>query len=217
MDLRRYFTIIFIFLLCLGGIGMLLTILQYTSFDRTAGFLYYKQFIVNNNFWRLIFYVHVFTCFVCLAAGLTQFSGDILRNYPKVHRTLGRVYFYNIIFINFPAGFILALNANGHLPGKFAFITLDLLWLYFTVSAVVSVRQGDVDRHRRQMIRSYALTLTALTLRFVKMSMVKYSNWNYDEIYVFDAWSALLINLTVAEIIIYFSFYRSKRKLITSK
>lgn len=61
------------------------------------------------------------------------------------------------------------------------------------------------------------MTLTAITLRIVKAVMSNYSDWTYDQIYVFDAWTALFINLIAAEIIIYFLFYRSKRKFIISK
>ena len=217
MTLGQCFRIFLILLLSVAGIGMLLTIGQYLSFSRTVGFLFYKQYIVAEDLWRFLFYVHVFTCFVCLAAGFTQFSKEILRDHLKLHRVMGRIYFYNIVFVNFPAGLFLAIHANGDLPGKLAFVTLDLLWLWFTISAVVSVRRGEINRHRRQMTRSYAMTLTALTLRFLKMYMVRYSGWSYDEIYVFDAWMALAINLMLAEAVIYYSAYRSKRKFINSR
>jgi uncharacterized membrane protein len=213
MFLKRNLPFILMIILCLGITGMLLTIVQYFSFNKTVGFLFYKQPVVDDNIWLTIFYVHVFTCVACLIVGITQFSKVILQKHPKWHRFFGRMYFYNVVFINFPAGFVLAIHANGHTPGKLAFITLDMLWLYFTVSAVLWVRRGNVLKHRNQMIRSYAMTLTALTLRLLKMVMSKYSDWTYDEIYVFDAWTALVINLAVAETIIY-SLYLSKRKLI---
>lgn len=213
----RFFLFLSVLFLCIVSIGMLLTITQYFTLDNSVGFLAYKQNIVNNKFWLFAFYIHIFTCFVCLTAGLTQFSKEFLKKYPRAHRLLGRIYFYNIILINFPVGLILALNANGHLSGKLAFITLDLLWLYFTVSAVISIKKGLIEKHRRQMIRSYSLTLTALTLRLLKMFMLSFSNWSYDEIYVFDAWMALIINLTISEILIYYPFYRVKVKLLKNK
>lgn len=215
MLFKKYLALILIILLCLGITGMLFTISQYFLFSKTVGFLFFKQFIVNNDFWLTIFYIHVFTAIICMLAGITQFSKTILKEHPKLHRVLGRIYFYNILFINFPAGFILAINANGHLPAKIAFVLLDVLWLYFTVSAVFWIRRGNIIKHRKQMIRSYALTLTALTLRILKMVMLKYSGWGFDGIYVFDAWTALIINLTAAEAIIYFSYHLWKRKLIT--
>lgn len=196
---------------------MTFTVSQYLSFESKIGFLNYKQSLIHNKFWLITFYIHVFTCIICLFAGLTQFSGMILQNHPRLHRFFGRIYFYNIILINFPAGVILAIYANGHLPGKLAFLMLATLWFYFTISAVTFIRNGNIQKHKEQMIRSYSMTLTALTLRILKAFMSNYSGWTYNQIYVFDAWTALLINLIAAELIIYFLIYRSKRKLIMSK
>ena len=213
----RLLLFLFTLFLAIVSIGMLLTISQYFSSDTTIGFLFYKQYIVDNKLWLNLFYVHVFTCFICVFAGFTQFSKDFLQQYPTLHRVLGRIYFYNIILINFPVGFILALNANGHVPGKMAFLTLDVLWVYFTISAVVYIKKGFIEKHRKQMIRSYSLTLTALTLRLLKMFMLSFSNWGYNEIYVFDAWMALIINLIVSELIIYYPSYLVKRKLVKNR
>ena len=217
MKIKDIFPLIFIATLYLLSITMVFTVAQYFSFENNIGFLNYKQSLVDNKFWLTTFYIHVFTCIICLLAGLTQFSKTILQKNPTLHRFLGRVYFYNIIFINFPAGVILAIYANGHFPGKLAFLMLALLWFYFTLSAVISIRNGNIEKHRVQMMRSYSMTLTALTLRILKTFTSKYSGWTYDQIYVFDAWTALLVNLILVELVIYFTIYRSKRKFIISK
>lgn len=213
-DLFPLIIVAVLYVLCLS---MAFTVSQYLSFESNTGFLNYKQQLIDNKFWLTTFYTHVFTCIVCLFAGLTQFSGTILRNHQKLHRLFGRIYFYNILLINFPAGVILAIYANGHFPGKLAFLILAILWFYFTIAAVIFIRSGNIQKHKELMIRSYSMTLTAITLRIVKAVMSNYSDWTYDQIYVFDAWTALFINLIAAEIIIYFLFYRSKRKLIISK
>lgn len=197
--------------------AMAITISQYFSFKSDVGFLLYKQSLIQNKFWVATFYIHVFTCIICLFAGLTQFSKLILHNYPRLHRLFGRIYFYNIVLINFPAGVILAIYANGNMPGKLAFLTLAFLWLYFTVSAVFAIKKGNVQKHKEHMIRSYSLTLSAITLRLLKAFMSEYSNWSYNQIYIFDAWTALFLNLIIAELVIYYQIYRSKRKLIRIK
>lgn len=217
MSTKRFFALISTAMLVLLGIGMFLTILQYFSFDKSVGFLAYKQPLINNSFWLSVFYIHVFTCAICLIAGLTQFSSDILEHSPKTHRMFGRIYVYNILLINFPMGLILAFYANGGLPGKMAFSLLAILWFYFTLSSVIAIRQGNIELHKIQMIRSYSLTLTAITLRLLKIVISRYSNWSYNDVYVFDAWAALSINLSVAQLILYMRNYRSKRKLIASR
>ncbi|GAO43580.1 DUF2306 domain-containing protein [Flavihumibacter petaseus] len=201
-------------LLYVAFTGMVLTIWQYASFSTTAGFLAFKQEVISNAFWRIAFYIHVFTCFLCLAAGFTQFL-PARQFRMQWHRWLGRIYAANIILINFPVALVMGIYANGHLPGKIAFILLDLLWVYFTIGGIYWIRKGSVTLHRDFMTRSYALTLTALTLRLCKFVMSRYTNWSYDDIYIFDAWAALIINLAVAEIIVRRRYYLSNRRLET--
>jgi hypothetical protein len=193
---------------------MILTISQYFSFNPNAGFLEFKQAVVGKKIWRIAFYTHVFSCFVCLFAGFTQFSKWILTRFPKVHKSAGRIYFFNIVLINFPVGLVLAVYANGNLPGKIAFILLDFLWLYFSIAGIYYIRKGEILKHSQFMIRSYAMTLTALSLRLCKFIMSKYSGWSYDSVYIFDAWTALTFNLLIGELIIYINIYRSNRKVI---
>lgn len=67
-----------------------------------------------------------------LAAGLTQFSGRVLRRARGLHCWMGRVYTYIIVFGSGPAALMLAFYANGG-PGAIAsFIMLSILWWSFT-------------------------------------------------------------------------------------
>lgn len=194
---------------------MTITVFQYSTFEKNIGFLIYKQQLVTNRFWLSTFYIHVFTCIVCLLTGAVQFSNVMLHKYPLVHRFLGKIYFYNIIIINFPAGLILAIYANGNLPGKLAFVLLSLLWVCFTINSVVNIRNGNIQKHKDFMIRSYSLTLTALSLRILKFIMSNYTNWSYNDIYVFNAWVSLFFNLCAAEVIIKLLNQRSKFTLLS--
>jgi hypothetical protein len=45
------------------------------------------------------------------------------------------------------------------------FLTLGVAWIVATGLAVRFILRGDAIRHRRWMIRSYALTAAAITLR----------------------------------------------------
>jgi uncharacterized membrane protein YozB (DUF420 family) len=195
---------------------MIVTIAQYITFKSTVGFLKYKQQIVGNEIWLTVFYIHVFTCFVCLFAGLTQFSSWLLSNHSNIHRYIGRLYAFNIIFINFPTGLVLAFYANGKLPGKIAFTILDILWFYFTIMGIKYIKKGDVKRHRENMIRSFALTLSALTLRGWKIVFINFTAFDNSTIYMIDAWLGFSLNLIVAEIIIRYTRSLSLQHDITN-
>lgn len=191
---------------------MAVTVAQYTGMDTTTGFLQYKQVYVTNNLWLTAFYVHVFSCFLCLVAGLTQFTPWILKTHPLLHRSIGRFYIINILLINVPAGMILAVQANGGFSSRLAFVLLDLLWGYTTAMAWVSIKKRDIVRHRAWMVRSFALTLSAISFRLWKQVWLHTTSMDLELIYRIDAWLGFVPNLIIAEWFIRFGTSRSALK-----
>ncbi len=194
-----FFKLTFIYLmLCIGTFLMLRIIARYLAFDDSTGFLSVKQDYINNTFWKTAFYIHVFSSIFTLIAGFTQFSGFILRKYRNVHRLMGKLYAYDILLINFPAGMIIAFYANGHWPTRIAFIILDLLWFYFTYKGVVAIKKRDFISHRKFMILSYALTWSAITLRTWKLILANTFDFPPLTLYMIDAWMGFVPNLLFA-------------------
>jgi uncharacterized membrane protein len=187
------------FALCAATFAMLLTIAQYASFSSTAGFLQFKQDYLHVGIWKAAFYIHVFSSLLTLCAGFTQFSSFVLKEHKKLHRLLGKIYAYNILLINFPAGMIMAFYANGELPSKIAFIILDSLWFFFTLKAVIAIKGKDIKAHKRFMIRSYALTCSAITLRLWKIVLSNTFDIDPQTLYMIDAWMGFVPNLLFAE------------------
>jgi len=178
---------------------MLTMIIDYSSFRTDIHFLKLKQDYLHISWWRIAFYVHIFSSIFALAAGFTQFSNYIRENYTQLHRAVGKFYVINVLFINFPAGMILAVYANGLFPGKFAFIILDCLWFYFTYRAYAAIRKGKINEHEEFMIRSFALTFSAITLRTWKIILTNTLSWDPVTIYMIEAWMGFVPNLLFAE------------------
>jgi uncharacterized membrane protein len=181
---------------------MLQGIIRYYPMQDDIGFLKYKQAYIHILPWKVAFYTHVFTIAFALFAGFTQFSNYILKNHRSLHRIMGRVYIYDILFINFPATMIMAIYANGLLPTKIAFVILDCLWTWFTYKAITEIRAGNITAHKKYMIRSYALTLSAVTLRLWKLIIGGLITVDPLHLYMIDAWLGFIPNLFVAEWII---------------
>jgi hypothetical protein len=194
--LRTFFVY---FVLCVGTYLMLRMIADYTAFRDNVDFLRFKQAYIGYWWWKLAFYVHVFSAVFALMAGFTQFSADILWTRPHIHRLAGRLYAYDILVVNFPAGMVLAVCANGLLPGRIAFILLDCLWFTFTFLGVMAARNGRFRRHKEFMIRSYALTFSAITLRSWKFILSRTTHIDPVHLYMIDAWMGFVPNLLVAE------------------
>lgn len=197
---------------------MLLAIVQYTSFNTNIGFLQVKQDYLNNPIWLAAFYTHVFTSIFLLIAGFTQFSNFVLQKHRPLHKLMGRIYAYGILIVNFPAGMVMAVYANGLLPSKTAFIILDCLWLLFTLKAIIAVKNGNIKQHKEYMIRSYALTLSAITLRVWKIILSNLFDIDPLSLYMIDAWLGFVPNLLFAEWLIRSKkTYRSNLKFSATK
>jgi hypothetical protein len=181
---------------------MLRTIAGHVTLEPNVGFLQFKQNYVHNPVWRTAFYIHVFTGVLTLLAGFTQFSGFILREHRSLHRAMGKFYVAMVLLINFPAGMLMAFYANGFWPTKLAFIILDSLWFWFTLKAYLEIRKGNIKTHKQFMIRSYALTFSAITLRTWKMVLSGLFVINPDTLYMIDAWLGFVPNWLFAEWVI---------------
>ncbi len=185
---------------------------NYIPYNTDVGFLRIKQQYISIDHWRIAFFIHVYASMWVLLAGFTQFSKWIQRNNPGLHRVMGYIYVTNVILITGPAGMLMGFYANGGLPSRIAFVTLALLWIIFTVMALVKARQKDFKAHRNFMIRSFALTLSALTLRLWKYGITNVAGFYHVELPPMDvyrtvAWLGWVPNLIFAEWLI-----RRKRK-----
>jgi len=83
-----------------------------------------------------------------------------------VHRASGWVY-TAAVMIGGVSGLSLAVNAQGGLPSRSAFVLLAIAWLLTTALGIRHAVAGDIARHRRWMCRSVALTFAAVTLRLI--------------------------------------------------
>lgn len=198
--------------LCVSLFLMLRTMISYTSFRGNESFLAFKQEYIHIKIWMYSFYIHVFTSILCLAAGMTQFSASLRLKSPRLHRQIGKIYVYSILLINFPVALVMAYYANGFLPSKIAFFILDILWFWFTLKAVIEIKRKNIEGHEKFMIRSYALTFSAITLRTWKFVISSAIDIDPQILYMIDAWLGFVPNLLIAELIIWIN---SRRKLST--
>jgi uncharacterized membrane protein len=199
---KRIFKILLLAVLAFFSFLMIRITLPYLAFEDNVGFLRIKLSVIDNQVWKFAFYLHVMTsCFVLLA-GFTQFSTYLLKNYKYFHRLAGRLYVAVVLLLSGPAGFIMAIYANGGLSSRAAFLILDILWIWFTWQAYQKARTGDFVSHKNFMIRSFALTLSALTLRAWKYVIVMAFRPNPMDVYMIVAWLGWIPNIIIAEMYI---------------
>ncbi len=186
----------------------------YIPYNTDVGFLRIKQQYIEIDHWRVAFFVHVYTSLWVLLAGFTQFSKTLRCSYPKFHRVAGYLYAADVLLITGPAGLIIGFYANGGITSRIAFIMLAIGWIFFTAMAVVKARSGDYNSHRNYMMRSYALTLSALTLRAWKWSINNSFELPPMDVYRSVAWLGWVPNLLFAEFLIWrYKRQQTKRRL----
>ena len=175
----------------------------YIPYNLDVGFLRIKQQYIDIDHWRTAFFIHVYASMWVLFAGFTQFSSGLLKNKPRLHRALGYIYVADVLLITGPAGLIMGFYANGGLWSRVAFVLLAILWMFFTALALIKAKQKKFKAHRNYMIRSYALTLSALTLRAWKYAITNTMALPPMDVYRVVAWVGWVGNLAVAEWMIF--------------
>ena len=182
---------------------MLMIILPYSGGALDIDFLLTKQHIIHLGHYRWAFHLHIFTSLYVLIVGVVQFSAAFLRKWPRLHRFLGQGYVFIILFVSGPAALVMSCYSNGDWTARISFILLSMLWWWFTWQAYQTARHKQFGRHGAYMIRSYALTLSAISLRILQFGI---SNWWYldpELQYTIVAWVRWVFNLAVAEILIW--------------
>ncbi len=176
--------------------------MQYIPYNTDIAFLRIKQDVIIFPHYKLAFFTHVYTSMLVLPAGFIQFNKYIRQQYMMLHKISGWIYVGMILLAVAPSGFIMGLYANGGLISQIAFCILAILWFYFTLMAIVTIKRHDIKAHQRFMIRSFALTLSAITLRLWKYILVITLHPHPMDVYQIVAWLGWTLNLVIAELII---------------
>lgn len=142
-------------------------------------------------------YTHIFASSIALALGALQFSKTLRAHHLPWHRWLGRIYLAFGVIPGGLAGLLMAFHAYGGLVSQLGFGLLAGLWLFSGVSAYRAIRGGDLKSHQEWMIRNYALTCAAISLRlYLPLSMV--AGIPFEFAYPAIAWLCWVPNLIYA-------------------
>jgi uncharacterized membrane protein len=147
----------------------------------------------------LAVYAHITGSLWALAIGPWQLTRR-MRERIVAHRWFGRSYVAAILVGGLGAVALAPFAETGSVA-RLGFGTLGVLWITFTILAVVRIRQGDRAAHRRWMIRSFALTLAAVTLRLYLPASIA-AGLPFEIAYPAIAWLCWVPNLIFAEVIV---------------
>ena len=200
--MKRSFYYLLIFLGIFFFFLMLKITLPYFTFRYDVDFLLTKQNVLHIDIWRAAFYIHISTSLFVLLTGIFQFIKPVIINRVGIHRVLGKIYVGLVLFVSAPSGLVMAFYANGGVFSKASFAIISVLWWAFTFMAYREIRNGNVASHLAWMYRSYALTLSAITLRTYVLVFPHFFHLHAKEMYTLVAWLSWIPNLLIAELLI---------------
>ena len=106
---------------------------------------------------------HFIFGFFALFLAPLQFFPVIRAKYPRIHRTIGKIYIIGSVAASFVAFYLLS---NYNFPGSIISLTfLDCIWLFTTIAAWLFAKSRQFTLHRQFMIRSYVCALAFVYLR----------------------------------------------------
>jgi hypothetical protein len=167
---------------------------------------FFFPLIESNTFRHPALGVHVAAAATALLLGPIQFLHAVRRHRPRLHRWIGRTYVTGCL-IGSIAGIVLAAGASTGLVSSAGFGLLAVFWFVSTAMAWRHATQKRFGLHREWMIRSFALTLSAVTLRLYLGVAEIQSVIQFEDAYRAISFLCWVPNAAIAEF-----YIRSKRR-----
>jgi uncharacterized membrane protein len=140
---------------------------------------------------------HAIFASIALLVGPWQFLPLIRQRWLLLHRWIGRIY-CGAVLLGWLASLPIAAHAQAGAISSAGFLTLGLLWISCTAAGYFTIRSGKVTAHRRWMVRSFALTAAAITLR-IYLPLLPLTGLSFSTSSRIIAWACWVPNLLFAE------------------
>lgn len=154
--------------------------------------------VAANVFARPWLVVHAGMAATALLVGPFQFLPKLRAQRRRLHRWMGRVYVFACL-LGGGSGVALAFGTTAGPIAATGFGLLGVAWIFATAQAWRLAVAGRIAEHRRWMIRSFAMTFAAVTLRLY-LPIAPILGYDFMAAYRLIAWLAWVPNLMVAEL-----------------
>lgn len=156
--------------------------------------------VLSNRFATPFLPVHAAAGAMALAIGWVQFLPRFRAAHTRLHRLIGSGYVLACAASG-SAGLILAWGTSSGWGATAGFGGLGLGLLTTTAMGLARALAGRFDSHRRWMIRSYALTFSAVTLR-LQLLVTSQLGVDFHVSYPLISFACWIPNLILAELLI---------------
>ena len=141
-----------------------------------------------------LFRLHTGLGALALACGPINLNRGLLARRPVWHRPLGRIYVFSV-YVSGTSGLVLAFVSLGGTTAHWGFGLMAVVWLVTTSIGWRAGVRRHIAIHREWMLRSFATTLAAVSLRLQLTPLLMFGGrfeWGYP-IISFTCWVPNLI------------------------
>jgi uncharacterized membrane protein len=154
--------------------------------------------VLANAFANPFLILHVLGAATALLVSPFQFIARFRSRHSGLHRIVGRLYVAGCLLGAF-GGLPLALGSTAGPVASSGFAVLAVLWFATTTLGWLRAIQGRIAEHRQWMLRSWALTMGAVTLRLY-LPIPPLLAFDFMDGYRAIAWLSWIPNLALVEI-----------------
>lgn len=199
---RFFFKMLFWLPVTVFSLLLIYNTVPYFSFSKNFSFIEERSLLFENGVYHSSFYIHIFAGAFCILTALVQLSRIVLKKAKAIHRWSGRVYVFVVLFLGAPTGLYLSFFAKGSIWERSLFMFMASFWFISTFYGLTTILKKNVLSHKVWMIRSYAMTMTAVTFRVYHI-VFYLLGWDHLKNYELSLWISVLGNMLIAEWIIY--------------
>ncbi|WP_055108772.1 DUF2306 domain-containing protein [Paenibacillus ihumii] len=152
--------------------------------------------------WLNVMYVHIAFACIATAAGLLNFSNRILAKNRKFHRINGYVYVVSVLIVVLTSGYM-APYATGGKISSMGFNAMNMIWMAFTITALVQIKRKRIAQHRGWMMRSYAFCFTNVLIHLTTSLVQQGFGFDYAASYSIGVYASLVLLLILPNFFIY--------------
>lgn len=175
--------------------------LTYFVVDRRFGLLPSKTpELLANEIWNIGFYGHILFGGLALAIGWIQFNKSLRQKNLSLHRRIGKIYVIAVL-VSSICGVYIGFFATGGWVSAVGFIALGIIWFLTTTSAFLFIKKGEISKHQKMMIYSYAACFGAVTLRIWLPILIAIMG-EFNSAYRIVAWLSWVPNMIIAYFIV---------------
>ena len=169
--------------------------------------------ILKNLNARPWLWVHVAGAATALMLGPFQFLGGVRARWPVLHRWTGRTYVVACL-TGAVGGFVMAFGSTAGPVASVGFATLAVVWFWVNLQGWRMAVARRFPEHRAWMIRSFALTFAAVTLR-IYVPLLPLTGLSPLDGYRLTAYIAWIPNLILVELYLRGAFSGRRRRMTT--